>query len=305
MTTQWQNALPHPIAFVLSGGAALGAIQVGMLQALTAVHLHPDIVVGTSAGSLNGAVIAEQGLPVATDTLTRLWHNFTREDFFPGGWVSQVKQLMATRNSLFPNNRLAALISQVSHVTCIEEMPIPFGALATALDTFHGVLFTAGNLQLALMASAAIPGIYPPVEIQNRLFVDGALTAHVPLKAALLMGAKSLVVLDAGEICHQKRTPRHSAELLLATMHVAMRQRVRVEAPAIAQQVPVLYLPTPCPISTAVLDFSESRQLIDQARQMAADFLADAPVPVPGKMSGAPHFHNHEPVIQLMQIASA
>jgi NTE family protein len=305
MNNRWESALPRPVAFVLSGGAALGAIQVGMLQALTAVNLHPDIIVGTSAGALNGAIVAERGLVAATKTLADLWRSFTRKDIFPGSRLAQARQLLSTRNSLFPNDQLSDLMCRMLNVSRFEELQLPFGALATELDTFHGTLFTAGNIRLALLASAAIPGVFPPVEINGKLFVDGALTANVPLRAAVTMGAASLVVLDAGEICHRLQTPRHVAEMFMATMQVAMRQRVQVEAPVVAEQLPVLYLPTPCPMSNSMLNFGESALLMAQAEQMSRQFLQTAVIPTPGQMSGAPHFHDNEPILNLVQTASA
>jgi NTE family protein len=305
MNNRWQNGLPRPIAFVFSGGAALGAIQVGMLQALTAVSLQPDIVVGTSAGALNGAMVAARGLAAAVETLTTLWRSFTRQDFFPGGRLAQVRQLLATRNSLFPNNQLSEMVCRLMDVSRFDELQLPFGALATELDTFHGALFTSGELRLALLASAAIPGVFPPVEINGKMYVDGALTAYVPLRAAVAMGAASLVVLDAGEICHHRQKPRHVAEMFLETMQVAMRQRVQVEAPLIAQRRPVLYLPTPCPMSRSTLDFSESGRLMVEAEQMARRFLETAVMPTPGQMCGAPHFHDDEPMLQLVKMDSA
>lgn len=305
MKNRWQDVLPRPIAFVLSGGAALDAIQVGMLQALTAVNLQPDIIVGTSAGALNGAMVADLGLAAATEMLTDLWLSFIREDFFPGGRISQARQLLATRNSIFPNDHLSEIVCRLLTVSRIEALQLPFGALATELNTLHGALFTSGDLRLTLLASAAIPGVFPPVEIQGKTYVDGALSANVPLRAAAAMGAASLVVLDAGEICHRGQTPRHVAEMFLAAMQATMRQRVRVEAPVMARERPLLYLPTPCPLSNSTLDFSESGRLMAQAEQMALDFLETAVVPTPGQMSGAPHFHDDEPMLELMQIASA
>lgn len=83
-----------------------------MLKALIDVGLHPDLIVGTSAGALNGVVVADRGLKEGIDTLNKLWCGFTRESIFPGGHLAQARQLLATRNSLFPNNRLSALVRQ-------------------------------------------------------------------------------------------------------------------------------------------------------------------------------------------------
>lgn len=295
MKTHWQNALPQPIAFVLSGGASLGAIQVGMLKALRTAGITPDLIVGTSAGALNGAAIANHGLTKGVRVLEDLWYRLTREDVFPGGRMAQMRQLLATRISLFPNNKLTELICSTLTVDRFEALSLPFAALATDLLTFQGALFNSGLLQPALLASTAIPGIYPPVEINGAHYIDGALTAHIPLVPALKMGAASLVVLDAGEICHRSTLPHNIADMVFSSLTVALRQRVRVEAPAIAKKHPVLYLPTPCPINDASLNFNQSRLLMAQAEEMATAFLATAPVPTPGNMCGSPHFHNDEP----------
>ncbi|RMG96235.1 MAG: patatin-like phospholipase family protein [Chloroflexi bacterium] len=302
---RWHNLLPRPIAFVLSGGAALGAIQVGMLKSLLAAGLMPDLLVGTSVGALNGAVIADHGMIEGTHLLEEVWENLSREMIFPGGRIAQARHLLSTKLSIFPNDNLTELICRTLSVTEFEALHLPFGALATNLLTHHGALFTSGKLHKALLASAAIPGVYPPVEINGVLYVDGALTAHVPLAAAVRMGAASLVVLDTGDTCHHASLPRHVAEMFLITMHTAMRQRVLVEAPAIARQLPVLYLPSPCPISRSVLDFSNSQVLMKQAEETTAVFLENAPPPKPGHMSGAPHFHDDHPVSDLIMEAKA
>jgi NTE family protein len=303
MTSRWQNVLPKPIAFVLSGGAALGAIQVGMLKALRDVGLYPDLIVGTSAGALNGSVIADFGLDEGVDRLDTMWQYLSREDIFPGGRIAQARHLLSHRTSLVPNDRLVELGCRMLKATKYEALQLPFGVLATELLTNHGALFTTGDLHRTLLASSAIPGVFPPVEINGVLYVDGALTAYVPMAAAVRMGAGSLVVLDAGGACHRERPPHHVAEMFLATMNAAFRQRVRVEAVKIANERPILYLPTLCSASKALLDFSHSQEFMDQAFSTVRTFLTDAPVPEPGSMCGAPHHHDNAPVHSLTRYA--
>ena len=305
MTSRWQNALPGPVAFVFSGGAALGAIQVGMLKALREVGLYPDLVVGTSVGALNAAAIANHGLDNGIDILDEVWCQLSREDVFPGGRMAQIRHLLSTRIALFPNDSLIELCQKVLTVSNFEDLQLPFGALATELLTNHGALFTVGAIQPALLASTAIPSVYPPVEIDGVLYVDGALTAHIPLGHAVKMGAASLVVLDAGENCHRTEPPKHIADMVIGALSAALRQRGRVEAPLIAANHPLLYLPTPCPISQDLLDFSEVALLMTQAAQITRDFLVDAPIPTPGQMTGAPHFHAETPVHSLTEFAIA
>ena len=167
--------------------------------------------------------------------------------------------------------------------------------MATELISHHGTLFNAGPIRPAILASTAIPGIFPPVEINGTLYVDGALSAHVPIQAASQMGASSIVVLDAGDNCHRQRAPRHLGEIFASTLAAAMRQRVMVEAPALAQEMPVLYLPSPCPITRGLLNCDYTAELIEQAYELTALFLETAAVPHPGLMTGSPHFHHDDP----------
>ncbi len=305
MNTQWQNVLPHPIAFVLSGGAALGAIQAGMLQALRQAGIYPDLVVGTSVGALNGAAIADRGLDDSVDLLAELWRQMQRKDVFPGGLIAQARHLLTHRTSLFPNDALVDLGCRMLSATRFADLQMPFGALTTELMSYHGALFTSGELHPTLLASSAIPGVYPPVEINGTLYVDGGLTANVPLSGAVQMGAASLVVLDVGDACHLEREPRHVADMMAMALHTALRQRVLIEAPVVAQRLPVLYIPSPCPLSSGFLDFSLGAALMEQAQEMAAAFLQDAPPPQPGRMVGDPHYHEEMGLTGFIQMVSA
>ncbi|MEM7801249.1 MAG: patatin-like phospholipase family protein [Chloroflexota bacterium] len=305
MVIDWQNSLPKPVAFVLSGGAALGSIQVGMLRALLEVGLTPDLIVGTSVGALNGAVIADRGMAEGTKALYEIWETLDRNDIFPGSRLLQLRQYLSTGNSLFSNNNLTKLICRMLQVSQFDALQIPFAALATEMLSKHGALFTEGDIHKALLASTAIPGFFPPVELDQTLYVDGGLTANVPLAAAVRLGAKSLVVLDAGEICHLPEPPDNILEYYDLSLQALFRQRVRIEAPLLAETYPTLYLPTPCPIKSDMLDFTNSSALIEQSYLLAKGFLASEMPPQPGMMTGAPHYHGDEPVFRLTDIKRA
>ena len=288
---RWNNVLPRPLAFVLSGGANLGAIQIGMMRALRQVGLYPDLVVGTSVGALNGAAIANHGLDDAVDLLAEIWHNLRREELFSGSYLSQAMTLIRNRLYLYENDGLSKLIQRTLSVERFEELQLPFGAMATELITKQGALFTRGQLQTALLASTALPGIYPPVERDGVRYIDGGVTASVPLDAAVQMGARSIVVLEVGSTCAPEEAPRHIAELMSSVLFSALRQRVLVEAPRIAQTHPLLYLPRPCTIDIGLLDFEKSTELMLETEEMVTHFLDTTPVPAPGKIQGEPHFH--------------
>jgi NTE family protein len=133
------EALTRPVGFVLGGGESLGASQVGMLQALAEHRIVADVVVGSSVGSLNGAIVAIDPAGAAS-RLSHAWAGMTREMVFPGGLLAQARTLQRTRTHLFPSSGLAAVITGfLGAATSFAELAVPFGAVV--LDcTFPGHL---------------------------------------------------------------------------------------------------------------------------------------------------------------------
>lgn len=300
MNTRWRNALPSPVAFVLSSGASLGALQVGMLRALLDAGIEPDLVLGASIGALNGSAIAALGLKEGVDLLTDLWGQVKREDVFPGGWLTRFKQLLSTRLCLFSQDGLESLLNRYLPVQSFDQLALPLGVMTTELLTHREFLVSKGQLLPALLASAAIPGVYPPVTINGIEYIDGGLVANVPMKAALMMGAKSIVVLDTVNTCLPPR-PRHIGDLFGSIFNTLLRQRAAGEAPLIAQTHPVLYLCSPCPVRRGSFNFDDTPELIDMAAEAARSFLSYAEIPRKGRMSGGPSFYQQEEIARQHQ----
>lgn len=289
--TCWTDALPRPVTFVLSGGASLGSLQVGMLRALAEAGIAPDRIVGTSAGALNGAVLAEMGeVAAAADALAAVWASITRREVFPGGVIAQGWRVMRGR-SVHPMSGLQRLIERSLTARSFAALRLPLGVLATNALTSHAHLFRAGDLVTSLLASASLPGLLPEVWIDGEPYWDGGFSANVPLLAAERLGAGSLVVLDVGDICHRTAPPEGVGETLAAAFPMAIRQRVLIEAPIVGERLPVLYLPRPCVEHHEPLSFAGATELAAATHEVVADFLAHAPVPAPGAMSGHPHDH--------------
>lgn len=288
---RWDGVLPRPVVLVLSGGASLGAIQVGMMRALGAAGLQPDMVVGTSVGSLNGAVLAERGdLGAAADALAEVWRALRRDDVFPGGAVTQGLSVLRTGH-LHPRDGLERLVRRSLGVRRFEDLAVPLTVVAADVLTGHVRWFTEGALVPRLLAATAIPGVFPPVEIDGQPHWDAGAVANVPLQAAVDAGAGSLVVLDAGDVCHLDDPPRGIPDAVMHAMMTAMRQRVLVEAPSVAEQLPVLYLPRPCPTNRSLLDLDSSAELIAPTAELVGEFLQESEVPRAGRLVGAPHHH--------------
>jgi NTE family protein len=278
--------LPQPIGFVLGGGGSLGAMQVGMLQALAEAGVAPDLVVGTSVGSLNAAVLALGG--ESGDRLSRIWSRMTRHEAFPGGVLSQVRTLRHSKTNLFPNTGLAAIIDEhIGEDVTFEDLALPLGVVATDVDTAEPLLVRSGPVLAPLLASCAIPGIYPPVPFEGRLLYDGGLVANVPMRQALSMGAKSLVVLDCAFPSRMPGAPQTFAEVMMFTAMVSMRNQAVLEAPIAASEVPVVYVPGPLPVRVSPLDFSHTTTLTSEAYEAAKTYLGELRIDGPG-LYGAP-----------------
>lgn len=182
--------LPRPVAVVVGGGGVLGAAQVGVGWALEQRGFVPDLIIGTSVGALNGAIAAAHP-GEAAPWLDRVWTQARRREVFPFGYLS-------SRASVCADRGLRRLIARAQLPSRIEQLEIPFAAVATDLATGEQVLLDHGDLESALLASAAIPGVLPPVEREGRTLVDGGVIAYVPVRAALQAGAASVVVLPTG-----------------------------------------------------------------------------------------------------------
>jgi NTE family protein len=201
-----------------------------MLQALTEQDLIPDLVVGSSVGALNGAVL---GLDPrgAANRLRRIWPKITRQMVFPGGPLAQARTLQQGRTHLFPNTGLQALITGYFHTAMtFAELALPFGAVTMDVATTAPHVLRDGPLVPALLASAAIPGIFPAVSLDGRQLDDGGVVANVPVTQALAMGAQSLVVLDAAFPGRLPTAPATLTEARLFTAIVSMRVQAALEA---------------------------------------------------------------------------
>ena len=278
--------LPAPVGFVLGGGGGLGAMQVGMLRALAAAGITPDLVTGTSVGSVNGSLVALDP-EHAADRLAALWAGMTRARVFPGGPLAQLRTLRRERRHLFPSTGLVdVLVEGLAGATDFAELRLPFGAVAVDAVTGLPVLMTSGELVPAILASAAIPGIYPPVHHEGKVLYDGGVLANVPIRQALAMGAKSLVVLDCTFPGHLPEVPGTLAETLLFWATLGMRNQAVLEADLAAGSVPVVYLPGAPVQAVTPLDFGHTAELIESSYAASTEFLASLVIDGPGLYGG-------------------
>ena len=261
------------VAFVLSGGASLGAIQVGMLRALAERGVHPDLIVGTSVGAVNGAFVASRGFGVNTvDELAEIWLGMRRGRVFPTEPLTGLLGFLGARRNLVPPGALRRLVSRHVEHERLEDLPIPLHVIACDVLTGAEVCLSRGPLVKALMASAAIPGVFPPVEWEGRLLVDGGVVDNTPITQALALRPEHVYVLPAGGPCELTEPPRGALGMLIHATSLLVAQRFVGEAVTL-KGCRVTILPPPCPIRVQPTDFGHADDLIARANEDAGRFL--------------------------------
>ena len=260
-------------AFVLSGGGSLGAVQVGMLEALVADGVRPDVVVGTSVGALNAAWIASHPWPQAVEGLDRLWRTLRRDDVFPTRTVAGVLGLLGRRNFLVPPEHLERLLRQNLPVMRFEDLAITLHVVATEVLTGLEVMLSNGSVVTALMASSALPGVFPPVHIDGRDLIDGGVTDNTPISHAVSLGADIVYVLATGYACALPAPPRNPLGMLLHTLTLLVEQRLIVDVARYEHEVDLRLLPPLCPLAISPTDFGHTAELIERARGTTTAWL--------------------------------
>jgi NTE family protein len=263
--------------FVLGGGANLGAIQVGMLRALFEAGITPDAVIGCSVGAINGSVIAMEPTLAGVDQLETVWQNLDGDAICPPGRLNALWLLARRYRAMENNDGLRRLLEKHLPHRLIEDSRLPLHVVATSLVTGDERWFSSGPIVPALLASAAIPAVFPPVIINGEALVDGAVVNNVPISKALALGARRIVVLHVGNFTRPRKVPRRPVEALLQSFSIARNHRFALETATQHDGVEMLVLPAydPGP-SLGYHDFSRAHTLIDKAYRLAADFLSSS-----------------------------
>lgn len=164
-------------AFVLSGGASLGSIQVGMLLGLAEEGISPDVFVGTSVGAINGGWLAERSDIAGINALADLWRSLSRDDVFPTRPIVGLLGFLGRRSNLVPDTGLRRLLTDHLGFARLQDAPIPLHVVATDVLSGQDVLLSSGDAVGAIAASAAIPAVFPPVHgVPDREHPRGAKT---------------------------------------------------------------------------------------------------------------------------------
>ncbi|MBD8898768.1 patatin-like phospholipase family protein [Rhodanobacter sp. DHG33] len=172
------------IGLALGGGAAKGFAHIGVIKMLEASGIHPDVVAGTSAGSVVGALYASGMDP------------FQLQETAFGLDETKIRDVRLFSGGLVQGKALQDYVNQLVHGQPIERLKLPFAAVATQLETGQRTVFVSGNTGQAVRASSSIPGVFEPVEIRGMHYVDGGVVSPIPVDAARQLGADFVIAVD-------------------------------------------------------------------------------------------------------------
>lgn len=271
-------AEPGGTAFVLGGGGVLGAAEVGMLQALAERGIHPDLVVGTSVGAINGALLAADPGPGAVARLRAVWEELASERIFAGSVLGRMGTLVRTRTHVHSSDPLRHLLEASLPVRTFAELAVPFQCVAASIERAAERWFTDGALVDAVLASCAVPGLLPPVPLDGEHYLDGGLVHSIPVGRAVALGARTVYVLHVGRIDRPLRPPARPWEVATVAFEIARRHRFAADLAALPPGVTVHVLPAgdaaaPATANLRYRDFSGVGARIDRAHTAAGDHL--------------------------------
>jgi len=261
------------VAFVMSGGGSLGAMQAGQLLAMFEAGIIPDMVIGVSAGALNGAAIAHDPTIRTAEQLATIWQGLRCEHIFRGSRHERAWHVLRGHTHLYRSDGLVDLVNRFLPVNDLSELSTPFEACTVNIDEARLEFHSAGDPRKILVASASMPGVFRPVVINDSRHVDGGIAVTLPVQRAGDLGATTIFAFDcrAGTKHH---LPNDLSALGVLTSSIAVTREIL--APS-HDHLNVIRLPAPDVHGIGLFDFDQGSRLIAEGHDMVAAFLQDHP----------------------------
>jgi NTE family protein len=244
-----------------------------MLRALLERDIVPDVIVGTSAGALNGSAIATEPSLARVDRLEEMWVALTGERVFPGNAIRRAWNILRRDDHLISNDGLRDVIRAAGTARYFADLRIPLRVVAADLLAGEEVVLTSGLLEPALLGSAALPGIFPPVRHGGQLLADGAIVNLVPISHALAGPVERIFVLDVSDPITE-RPIRSPLDVVIRAFAISRDQRFDLELQHVPEEVELVVLPPP-EDDRDFFDFTGGQELIDEAYALTAATLDD------------------------------
>ncbi|TMC52529.1 MAG: patatin-like phospholipase family protein [Chloroflexi bacterium] len=272
---------PARRTWVLGGGGARGAAQVGVLQALFEAGVEaPAAIVGTSVGALNGASIAAYPSLAGTMMLREVWLSRQAAAVFeahPLGVI--VSGLRRDRLSLMPQRNVRRLIDRAEGLTgmaTFEQLRVPLAVVATDMNAGRPAVFRSGALTPALLASTAIPGLFPSVRINDREHLDGGVVDNTPMNTAVDDGAKDVLAISLMGGGEYEQAPNSLPELIARTLQLSLHHQMLSDYERLRQRARIVVIcPITAPTATWVMKREHVEAVMESARASTAKLLHD------------------------------
>lgn len=280
-------------AWVLRGGGSLGATQVGMARALLEAGHKPDLLYGSSAGAFNAVWLAYDPSLEGLGGLVELWNALRRQDVFPfNPWTVLCGLAGITDHTVSPRP-LARWTRSATPVHRLEDATLPVTLMATDIQTGEEVLLDRGPVVPALLASSAIPSLFPPVRVDGHWLVDGGVASDTPIEQAVKAGATRVWVLPCfpDDPLFMAR-PRSAIDTLLNSSTIVVARQSRAAVARWCRSCEIFLVPAPRIAGVSAFDFGSSQRLMDAGYSEAARWLA-CPRPVVGSPSGSNESEGH------------
>jgi NTE family protein len=261
-------------AFVLAGGGSLGAVEVGMLRVLVAAGEMPDFVVGASAGAINGAYFASEPTAAGVARLETLWCRLTRRELFPVT-LGSLLGVFRRRDYLVESIGLRNLLERHLPYRYLEAAALPIHVVASDIVTGEEVLLSTGKVVDAVLASTAIPGVFPAVQIAGKLLVDGGVANNTPISAAIRLGAERVIVLPTGFACALKNIPRGPVARAMHALSLVIARQLVNDIERFATTVELHVVPPLCPVESSSYDYAACAALIERAAENTRRWMAE------------------------------
>jgi len=248
-------------------------VQVGMLKELARQQIVPDFVVGASVGAINGAVYAAEPNEEGVAHLESMWLRLRRANVFPLSATSGIRGLFGKQNHLVTSASLRSLIESTLPYQRLEEARIPCHIVATDVLEGTETVLSQGPAAVAMLASAAIPGVFPTVSIDERHLMDGGVANNTPISTAFGLGAGRVIVLPTGMSCALEAPPHGAMALALHALNLLIMHQLLSDIERFSPQCELIVIPPICPLTTTAYDFSHSAELIRSAEETTRRWL--------------------------------
>jgi NTE family protein len=268
-----------PVALVLGGGGVRGAVEIGMIRALFEAGVVPDLVVGTSIGAINGAMIAKDPTLGVIETLLHAWTSPEANAVYGDSLISQLSRLVKTKTHLNSPAPLRELLERsLGADVQFEDLPVRLQVVAASIERAAEHVFESGPLVDAILASASVPGLLPPTRIGDEHYMDGGIVNSIPIEQAVNAGARTIFVLQVGRVETPLVAPSSAVDTARVAFEIARRHRFARDIATLPEGVDLYVLPSGGSLAgddsiRAYRKLDTVRVRIDQAYEASRDFL--------------------------------